>query len=1569
MGNKGLNEMNNRTPLFLFVLLCLMTINFAWWNTSYAYRLPINCTNVASETPIVINESNGFSISGNSQIVWTTCGGGNLSVYYNNHTDYIVANDTAQKTFEVELGNGTSHGNIATMWRNAGYVGVWHLGNTTDSAGYANLQESGTISYVSSNCKFGKCAKLGTQYSHLNTTTVSQLPLNSLTPKTIMIWGASTNATPDNYQALFHFPSDVNGERMTLQMDIATSKIAMAAYTKATYVPYSSVMSSSFYAGTVSGSTVSVYFNTTTNSSTPTAPTANKTTGTLFIGIWNGNANGWGSGNTPNSTIDEARIMNISLTAAQINQTYYNALGTAGYGTLGARESLTYDSVTFISQTPSDLTTTNAILGLNIQYNTTNVTSGTPFISYTVNSTSSNIFEYINGTSISGWFNKTRTSNTSTTSNFTLFDNDFLPATYNLNNSLFNKTHSATALVAQSNFISIQLFNVSNKAYGFFEVMAQGSNANPMEFFYCNSSYSFTLGTSVQTSQNCAQFGTLPSNTPYNHSHNAFSNHTLIPFAINTTSGNVLGTTVKVTSQSFFMVRGATATTTNIYYITNQTRVNTTQTTTNNGNAWTAQTYTPDAHLHQFNTSDTLYYKVFANISGTLNSSSIRNDTFNLDNLAPTPPIILTPTSENKYGYINITWLPSSNLTPSTFYYNISLLNPNLSFNKTINGNVSTNTSYNWNTAGTSGNYVIRVTVKDNYSLTSSDDSNNFTIATFTATSITPTSGQTFAGNEILFTYSQDSGIANANCSLRIDGSEVNSQIGMAGSYSYLATLANGSHYWFVNCSDTEGANYTYQSINRSFSINYYAFNTEANLTTSPENVLERPQALFFDINGNLNVLYFTDESTSRTLRIKTISGSTVINQANLTLEPTAQFFIAFRNANNTSIITLNDTNSTKGTLLTLNGNTLTQQSISFPSINALNITQHDPYTYANTKHFQNLSISASSYYLFITPLATGSNVTKWNGTNFSTVQTFVNSVSGQYQTIANNSALTQWLFIAPVNSGGNNVLHIYSYNGSAATDLATLDANAYSSAVMNTAIVGFERYENKTYAYATNITARTTIYLVEEAKQYQINESISNPSHFLFTDKYTFVFFAVSGGDTYAYTCYFESAPTCSKLLSSEYGVAVPYERGFLSSAKRETNRDDTVVRGMIQSGSVVALNYNINTYDMKFICYDEQNDARRMFKQRTYSSINSFNLINNTWGYVLPSASIGTGLKRILSTCTNGTERLFLTGLAGNFSIDEYTLNTLEGVYYIFTIKDSYGTGIQNAKVSMLRYSSLKQSFNVIEQCLSDFNGGCTFFLEPYTNYKILLEASGYTTQYIDYTPSSVTSVTITLDTSGQSFSLPNYNYLFNDLTTSLSPTSSLMHNSTDIVFTVASNNSTLEYYGMTIWRTINGTRTQVYTNNISTQPSGGSVLYNVNQSGTYDLEVWAKSQNFTLYDPFTRPYVFQIRSGLTKASEQLIGSNEFSGWSFYFLGVFVTMLVVGFVSRYTVDGAGVVGLIVLWGFTIMNPSAIIYPSGALTCAAAGAICITTTIASILTSIVVVSALYLRYSSQSGG
>jgi len=38
-------------------------------------------------------------------------------------------------------------------------------------------------------------------------------------------------------------------------------------------------------------------------------------------------------------------------------------------------------------------------------------------------------------------------------------------------------------------------------------------------------------------------------------------------------------------------------------------------------------------------------------------------------------------------------------------------------------------------------------------------------------------------------------------------------------------------------------------------------------------------------------------------------------------------------------------------------------------------------------------------------------------------------------------------------------------------------------------------------------------------------------------------------------------------------------------------------------------------------------------------------------------------------------------------------------------------------------------------------------------------------------------------------------------------------------------------------------------------------------------------------------------------------------------------VSLIVAGFISRFTIDGAGVVGLLVLWFFTVMNPTAVIF------------------------------------------
>jgi hypothetical protein len=833
----------------------------------------------------------------------------------------------------------------------------------------------------------------------------------------------------------------------------------------------------------------------------------------------------------------------------------------------------------------------------------------------------------------------------------------------------------------------------------------------------------------------------------------------------------------------------------------------------------------------------------------------------------------------------------------------------------------------------------------------------------FNTTATAPPNNALLSGTSITLAYATNN-FYPVNCTTYIDGSSVNFQVvPVAATISITTNATDGTHSWLASCVAGDNPSYVKNVSTLSFSMNFASFNNVLALTSAQENVLASPQNIFYDINGNLNVLYFTSElDGSSTIRIKTIASNAVINAANLTFPATAQYFVLFRGASVSTILSLNETDTTNGFMFNLTGNSLTEAAIPFPYSGVLPLTQHDAYTYDSTQNFTSLALDASSFYLFTVPMANGSVVLNWNGSKFSPAASFPNSVKAQWQTVANDSALHAWYYLTPIDVGaGNSRIDLYSFNGTGSSFIATVDSGSYSAAALSGAIAGFESFGGKTYAYITNLSS-TTIYNIEGNKSYEINSTLTNPSHFLFTDKNTFVFFSGSGASTLAFSCYFEGAPTCLNYSASDYGAAVPYERGFMSSAKRTSNNDDTVVRGKIQSGTVVSLYYNTNTYDMKFICYDEVNDARKLFVVRIITDTTATELKNDTWGYVLPSTSVGTGLKKYYSTCQNGTQRLFVSGLTGNFSADLYTLASNLGVIYSFNTKDRFGIAIANVKFSMLRFSTLKQAFVVVEQCLSDFNGNCAFFLEPNTPYKILIEASSYTAQLVDFTPSVVTQINVALDASGQSFALPSYNYIFSDITYSLSPSNTLMRNATTITFTVSSASSKLQYYGMDIYRTFNGTRTQVFLNNVTTQPTGGSLSYLVNLNGTYDVRLWVKHQDFAEFDPTAQSYTFQAESGISSAGKALQNPNSgFSAWAIYFFGVVVVMVVVGFVSKYTIDGAGIVGLFVLWGFTFLVPNGVLANFGGLA--------ITTTMSSLVTTIVTVAALYLRYRASSGG
>jgi hypothetical protein len=57
--------------------------------------------------------------------------------------------------------------------------------------------------------------------------------------------------------------------------------------------------------------------------------------------------------------------------------------------------------------------------------------------------------------------------------------------------------------------------------------------------------------------------------------------------------------------------------------------------------------------------------------------------------------------------------------------------------------------------------------------------------------------------------------------------------------------------------------------------------------------------------------------------------------------------------------------------------------------------------------------------------------------------------------------------------------------------------------------------------------------------------------------------------------------------------------------------------------------------------------------------------------------------------------------------------------------------------------------------------------------------------------------------------------------------------------------------------------------------------------------------------------------------------LGNNVISDWSYIFFALVASMLAAGYVSRYTMEGAGFAGFIIFLAFTFMNPGAVIYLS----------------------------------------
>ena len=341
--------------------------------------------------------------------------------------------------------------------------------------------------------------------------------------------------------------------------------------------------------------------------------------------------------------------------------------------------------------------------------------------------------------------------------------------------------------------------------------------------------------------------------------------------------------------------------------------------------------------------------------------------------------------------------------------------------------------------------------------------------------------------------------------------------------------------------------------------------------------------------------------------------------------------------------------------------------------------------------------------------------------------------------------------------------------------------------------------------------------------------------------------------------------------------------------------------------------------------------------------------------WGYLEQSSIFGNTVKRNYMTCTNGTQRLYVIGLS-NFSVQGYSLNVSQGNYCQFIAKDIYNNVLQNVTFTSQRFDNSIQQFATVEQGISDVTGSVVMFFQPTALYEITMQLNGYLINSFTFTTICTGPITVQLGSnSSVVYPMPGFENVLNDVSWAILPNNvTYAQPDINISYQVTSMNSTIQYFGWTISKQYNGSLATVASANVTGSPSGGYLNYTTNGSGLYTVTAWWKSSlaNQTYY-PAPVSYTLGNITGLSAAGQIISGGGIISPWGYYLIIVVLAMLAGAFVAQYTLDGAGLVGLCVLWVGSILWPVSL---------GIAGLDMITTITATILTTMMVIAALILK-------
>lgn len=733
----------------------------------------------------------------------------------------------------------------------------YHFNSLSDAKGLYNLSKVGTVDAAADmNNISGQAFRFTNGFLYFNTTA-----LNNNNDFSISLWFKNTSTSTVNYGLISKsILASGNGdwdlthlEANTLTMREAGTdkKITDASINNATNYQHLVVTY-------VKGGNTCFYLNT----------VLENCTASTNVGITNGRFNigaYYSSAFTAFGVyMDEVLFVNKTLNQSEVNETY------ATYDMWDSNIS-SGANINFISQSPSNITSNTLFLQTyaNVVYNFTNTSNfvlSNASLSYSLSDAFS-CYRLING--ICFLFNNSFINNSNTLTSFANYS--VLNVSFGENNiyptiarEFVNSSDSSDSLTISNDLRAFSFKNFSlNNTYYIWESMINVSVGGLGKAYICNSSYTdgdFSLNESTATggnpatSINCQEIYTFSSQN-FSHIHSATNQHTVVAFFIN--NSRVNGNGITATSSMKFVIKRQ-AGTVYIYKLFDGSAI-LYQSSNNNGVTWSnIASYKINTHIHFYPMTSILNLNYFAQgyFNDTYNASSTTVEPIDFTAQTPFPPTIINPFNTNQTTrYMNISYLNATTFGTLQNYYNISLLNSDFSFNRSIKANNSLNLSYLWDVYSENlslGNYSVEVCIVDSLNI-SSCDVESFTLINNALLNVTAfkSLNASYIQNFTLLVFDSINNISS-------NYSTTNGTIGL--------NVINPGNYVLNILAYNYTAGTIYKSISTSFdSITFYDFGIIScgNITNTTTLIIK-----YFDENNPSNPI-----NASNNIQISTFNG------------------------------------------------------------------------------------------------------------------------------------------------------------------------------------------------------------------------------------------------------------------------------------------------------------------------------------------------------------------------------------------------------------------------------------------------------------------------------------------------------------------------------------------------------------------------------------------------------------------------------------------------------------------------------------------------------------------------